>query len=216
MVYNVQTMNEPNAQQGAPKGVFLATTVVMFVLALSAAESVGFVPYYVDGSSPTHERVALSSIPQLGDDVSSLGVVPTRIMIPTIDLDVQIQNPQTKEPAALDALLSAGPVRYPDSALLGEGGTIFIFAHSSHLPIVHNKMYQVFNRISELSVGDTMTLSGGERSDTYRVTSVRRTDASEEMIDIAAGGPGRLVLSTCDNFGAKTARYVVEAEIVGF
>lgn len=192
----------------------MATTVVMFVLSLSAAESVGFVPYYVDGSESARHRVALSSIPQLGETATSQGVVPTRIVAPSIGLDSIVQNPSTKEPDALDILLSAGPVRYPDSALLGGGGTMFIFAHSSHLPIVHNKMFQVFNRINELSVGDTITLSGDGREDVYRVTVVRKTDASEEMIDIATSGPGRLVLSTCDNFGAKTSRYVVEAELV--
>lgn len=207
-------MNTLETQHKTPKGVFLATTVVIFVLSLSAAESVGFVPYYVDGSESTRHRVALSSIPQLGEASVSRGTVPTRIFAPSIGLDAPIQNPVTKEPGALDVLLSAGPVRYPDSAFIGETGTVFIFAHSSHLPIVHNKMFQVFNRINELSVGDTVMLYGENRESIYRVTAVRRTDASEEMIDIATDGPSRLVLSTCDNFGAKTARYVVEAEIV--
>ncbi len=211
-------MNTPNTQHTAPKGIFLATTVVMFVLSLSAAESVGFVPYYVDGSSPAHDRVALSSIPQLGEESAASivvrGVVPERITASAIGLDLLIQNPATKDADALDVLLSAGPVRYPDSALLGEGGTMFVFAHSSHLPIVHNKMYQAFNRINELGVGDTIVVSGASRTDTYRVTSVRHTDASEEMIDLASGGAGKLVLSTCDTFGKKTARWVVEAEII--
>src|SRR3989338_3613348 len=38
--------------KGPPPAVFLATVFVVFVLTLSAADSVGFVPDYIDGSTP--------------------------------------------------------------------------------------------------------------------------------------------------------------------
>ena len=190
--------------------------IVMFALSLSALESVGFVPYYIDGSTPKSEIVALSSIPQLGVEeiLPAARVAPERIIAPVIGMDLPIQNPTTKDAEALDTLLAAGPVRYPDSALLNQKGNLFLFAHSSHLPVVHNQMYKAFNRINELEKNDLITVQGGGKDYVYRVTSVRHTDASEEMINLSASGTPKLTLSTCDNFGEKTARWVVEADFV--
>ena len=199
-----------------PVAVLFAATVVMFFLSLSALESVGFVPYYVDGSTPASQALALSSIPQLGieEALPAARVAPERILAPVIALDLPIQNPTTKDPEALDVLLSAGPVRYADSALLNQKGNMFLFAHSSHLPVVHNKMYKAFNRINELERDDLITVQGGGKDYVYRVVSVRHTDASEEMINLSPTHEPKLTLSTCDNFGQKSDRWVVEADFV--
>ena len=41
-----------------PIPVFLASAVVIFFLSLSAADSIGFVPYYIDGTEPTVSAIA--------------------------------------------------------------------------------------------------------------------------------------------------------------
>src|SRR3990167_3790231 len=141
------------APKRAPTPVYLAMTIVIFVFTLSAADSVGFVPYYIDGSTPlttggstpAQERVALSALPELGSEVVASGeetvvtALPGRIVIPEINLDLPVQNPSTRDIAALDELLKDGPVRYVDSAKLGEKGNVLIFAHTSHLPVVKNQ-----------------------------------------------------------------------------
>jgi len=206
---------ETSSRQKAPKRVFFAAVVVIFFLTLSAADSIGFVPSYIDGSI---SEVALKDLPQLGLPAQageSTGILPERIVIPSINLDLPIQNPATKDVELLDAALQKGPVRYMDSAQLGEKGNILVFAHSSHLPIVHNQMYRAFNNISDLKEGDSIIVSGEGKEYTYRVTSVRHADATEEMIDLSKAKGTRLTLSTCDTFGKKTARWVVEAELVG-
>ena len=196
-----------------PKSVFLAATIVIFFLSLSAADSIGLVPSYLDESQRgVQNKVALSNLPQLGE---TNGVLPERIVAPTISLDLPIQNPDTRDVALLDEALQNGPVRYTDSAKLGEKGNILIFAHSSHLPIVHNQMYKAFNRISELKVGDSITVSGGGNDYLYAVTSVRLTDANDEIIDLSKTNGTHLTLSTCDTFGKKSARFVVEADFIG-
>mgnify|MGYP001613404129 FL=1 len=199
---------EPAPASKPPAAVFLSATIVIFFLTLGAADFVGFVPNYIDGDN----KVSLSNLPQLGNENS---VLPEHITAPSINLSLPVQNPATRDIPTLDSALQNGPVRYIDSAKLGEKGNILIFAHSSHLPIVRNQMYRAFNRISELKEGDSISVFGGGKEYKYKVSKVRQTDASEEVIDLSPKNGTRLTLSTCDTFGKKSARWVVEADFVG-
>src|SRR3989344_7668425 len=96
-------------QHSAPKPpmrFFLAASVVMFFLSLSAADSVGFVPCSFDGTcgGTVSDNLALSNLPELGPSTSSgqaneieplvvSGVEPERIAISSIGLDLPVQNP---------------------------------------------------------------------------------------------------------------------------
>jgi LPXTG-site transpeptidase (sortase) family protein len=218
----------PAGRQGrqAPARVFISASIVMFLLSLSAADSVGFVPCSFDGTcSAAVENVQLSSLPQLGPSMDSgqvsdrppavSGVEPERIVIPVIGLDLPVQNPSTRDIDALDVLLQKGPVRYVDSAKLGEEGNVLIFAHSSRLPVVKNQMFRAFNRVSELSLGDTITVTGEDESYIYAVRSVRRGDTSDEIIDLSPKQGTILTLVTCDTLSSKESRWILEAEYVG-
>lgn len=221
--------------QKPPFAVFIALTVFIFFCALSVADSVGFVPYYIDGSAPsslttggtaprsapTDPSLTLTDLPSLGRPAQAhapTGIValPTRITIPAIELDLPVQNPTTRDIAALDVLLQSGPARYVDSAHLGERGNVLIFAHSSHLPIVHNQMFRAFNRIPELSAGDSITVVGDDgRSYVYRVTAVRKANADDEIIDLSPSIGAKLTLVTCDTLTSKSSRFILEADLVG-
>ncbi|MEK7098434.1 MAG: sortase [Patescibacteria group bacterium] len=208
----------------APLSIFLAATAVIFILSLSAADSVGFVPYYIDGTEPTRSKVALSDLPELGEEPvagsqqpaaeTEIGIEPTRIRIGEIDLDLPVSNPETRDLEELDAVLKDGPARYVDSAKLGESGNVLIFGHSSHLPIVHNQMYKAFNKIPDLEEGDTISVEGGGKEFVYRVTSVTKVDAEEGIIDLSKEG-SKLTIVTCDTLTGKSSRFVLEAELVG-
>ncbi|MCI0558676.1 MAG: sortase, partial [Nitrososphaera sp.] len=213
-----------------PLGVFLATTVLVFFCTLSVADSIGFVPYYIDGTAPatasTDSSVELSHLPQLGlpthperagETASASTVVPTHISIPAVGIDLPVQNPSTRDITALDALLPSGPARYVDSAHLGDSGNVLIFAHSSRLPIVHNQMFRAFNNIPNLQAGDMITLTGSDgKSYTYRVTSVKRkTTTSGALIDLSRTQGTKLTLVTCDTLTGKTSRFVLTADFVG-
>jgi len=179
-----------NTKARPPVTVFLAASVVIFFASLSAATTVGFVPYYIDGTeppsrahvseAPAPDTVALADLPQLGLEeivrlaqgltlaadalpegaIALSSVEPTRIIISAIGMDLSVQNPETRDIATLDTLLQNGPARYVDSAKLGARGNVLIFAHSSNLPIVHNQMYKAFNRVPELTEGAVITLKG--------------------------------------------------------
>jgi|SRR3989344_2383642 len=215
---------EPNISQKPPLRVFLATSIVMFFLTLSTADSVGFVPCSFDGtckSAPSTSTgdIRLSDLPELSAESTvndnQAVALPERIVIPAIGLDLNVQNPSTRDIAALDVFLKNGPVRYVDSAKLGEKGNVLIFAHSSRLPVVRNQMFRAFNRVYELSAGDTITVTGGGKSYVYSVLSVRSGNAGDELIDLSPKQGTRLTLVTCDTLTSKESRWILEAELIG-
>jgi LPXTG-site transpeptidase (sortase) family protein len=224
------------AKKKAPVGVFVATVIVVFFSTLSAADSIGFVPYYIDGSAPAShvdvgEDLALSDLPQLGDEIVGAdgktaaqsapkkdeSTYPVRIVISSLSINLPVQNPKTTDLDALDALLVNGPARYSKSAKLGADGNVIIFAHSSHLPIVHNKMYQAFNNIPNARNGDTVTLTGENGIDyIYEVDSVVRADTNDgDKVPLMSPDGNKLILVTCDTLTGKSARFVLTASFVG-
>jgi LPXTG-site transpeptidase (sortase) family protein len=235
-----ETGNKP------PFAVYLSVTVILFVLTLSVADSIGLVPDYIDGTQSEHmavsdsqsnspdgdwsefdQSVSVSNLPELGEAVSAPTPVveqqhsaalskPTKILIPAIDMNLPVQNPSTRDLSALDTLLQKGPARYVDSAKLNERGNVIIFAHSSHLPVVHNQMYKAFNRVPELVKGDTITLVGDDgQKYLYSVTSVRKADANDATIDLSPLHGTKLTLVTCDTLTGKSARFILEADFIG-
>jgi LPXTG-site transpeptidase (sortase) family protein len=278
--HNLPTQSSEMPQK-PPFLVFAATTIVVFFCALSVADSVGFVPDYIDGTTPivadtaTHDSsadVALSNLPQLGDTANSSdsnsmdtgnqslvipvtpdtaptsgvgtlivpthsvvasnpstnaeqsspatptekGSNPVRIIIGSVSIDLPVQNPATRDVDALDALLQTGPARYSASAQLGVDGNVVIFAHSSHLPIVHNQMFRAFNKIPDLKAGDSITLVGANgKKYLYSVTDVEKASTTDgTTIDLSTGHGKKLTLVTCDTLTGKSARFVLTADFV--
>lgn len=225
---------DTHTSQKPPKSLFFAVTFAIFFLTLSAADSVGFVPDYIDGTGTFGKDIRVSELPELGEEETVVQPVtpaytyaapaqatapkekPARISIPAIGLDLKIQNPATRDIAALDELLKSGPARYVDSAQLGEVGNMIIFAHSSNLRVVKNPMYKAFNRIPELTAGDSITITGASGEEyRYVVTSVKKVNAEYATIPLQGEGT-KLTLVTCDTLTSKSSRYVLEAELAYF
>ncbi len=213
-----------------PISVFFAMSIVMFFLTFSAADSIGFVPCQVDGTcagDQSSDTVGLSDLPQLGDNGSvqpsasvaqdAKGVLPTRIKIASVGIDLPVQNPDTRDVDTLDNLLKNGPARYVDSAELGQSGNVLIFAHSSHLPIVRNKMFQAFNQIPNVKQGDSVEVDGADgKAYLYTVDSVvKATTDDGTTIDLSQSQGAKLTLVTCDTLTGKSARFILSADFVG-
>lgn len=140
-------------------------------------------------------------------------VKPIRVAIKKIGVDSLILNPESSETAALDNALLSGVVRYPGSGTLEDNLNVFLFGHSSYLPVVNNQSYKAFNRLQELQLGDEIQLFSDSRVYSYKVTKVEVAEASEALVNFSSG-KRKVILSTCDSFGEKTDRFVVEATFV--
>lgn len=141
------------------------------------------------------------------------GELPVRIEIPEVGIEATVANPTQTDIHILDTALLGGAVRYPGTGVLGEEGNVLLFGHSSHLPVVHNKAYKAFNDIQKLKAGDPIYVYGEKKRYTYAVESVKQENTTTGAIPLDVGG-AKITLATCDNFGAKTDRFVVTAVLV--
>lgn len=138
---------------------------------------------------------------------------PERIVIDALDKTIPVLNPETNDVATLDTALLSGAVRHPDSANFQKTGTMFILGHSSYLPVVHNKNFQAFNGIQKLVWGDTIRLFSKDMEYIYTVDKVYEAKAADARVPLQYE-EAKLVLATCNSFGTKDDRYIVEASLV--
>lgn len=138
--------------------------------------------------------------------------LPVRIRAERLGIDVPVVNPTSTGIALLDEELKRGVVRYPTSGKLGKENML-IFGHSTSIRVVNNQMYKAFNGLKDAKIGDTIIVESGTTAYIYKVFSVRLTTTEEALVEFK---PGRnmLTLSTCNTFGKKEERYVVEADFV--
>ncbi len=184
---------------------FLTTFWVLFVLLYS----IGLVPETIKSNEGDSFRTLWDKAQTV---TKAIGENPTRIVIDKIGVDATVANPNTTNAATLDDYLKEGAVRYPGSGSLG-AGNMFIFGHSTSIIVVHNQAYKTFNGLRDLKSGDVIKVYGASKIYEYRVTSVRLADSSEVLVKFDAS-KNMLTLSSCNTFGAKSERYVVEADYV--
>lgn len=187
----------------AHKWRFLVWFIVTFLGTLFLLTGLGLVPESIDPTRSTGNNSAVAGVSQ-----------PIRIVIPSVHIDSVIENPQSSDIAILDESLTRGVVHYPGSGLLGEDKNIFLFGHSSFLPVVINKNYQAFNGLRNSKEGDEIFVYSATHEYVYKISSVTLSEAEEIRVDFEEGIK-KLTLSTCNSFGAVSERYVVEADFVG-
>ncbi len=215
--------------------LFLVLFSWIFAGSLALLNLGGYVPYYVDGTPPTVSDVYIPGEENIDtpvapltepvpEDVSGepvelppelIGYLPEKIIIPSLNKTITVASPQSRDVAVLDKALLKAVVRYPGSGLLGKEGNIFIFGHSTGYRTVNNQMFKAFNGIQNLEKGSVIELYGQGKIHVYQVTSVTRADANDALVDLRVSpGERKLTLSTCDSFGKKSSRFVVEAEFL--
>lgn len=198
------------------KLAFFGVFMVVVTLTYAFLVIIDFIP-----EAPSEDTDATALVSEDVEEVADFepaqrfgeDATPDKIIFDTLDKEVAILNPNTTAVAALDTALLSGVVRHPDSATLLSNGTMFFFGHSSYLPVVRNKNYQAFNGIQDMRWGDTIRVQSADFEYVYRVDRVYEAKASTATVELVEGTP-RLVLSTCNTFGAKEDRHIVEATLV--
>jgi LPXTG-site transpeptidase (sortase) family protein len=160
-------------------------------------------------ATSTQEEVELQEV----SPVTSKDSLPTRIIIDSLDVDVSVLNPQSRDIAVLDQALLSGVVRHPDSASFAKAGNMLILGHSSYLPNVMNKNFQAFNGIQKMTWGDKIRVQSEGKEYIYRVSKVYQAKASEITVPFTPG-KAMLTLATCNSFGSKEDRFMVEATLL--
>lgn len=193
--------------------------LIVFLYIFSFLSIIGFVPKHNDvlsvnesifkEQSRENKVINEDSGIVLPDDSQT----PVQITISDVGVNVNIENPESRDIAVLDKALNKGAVRYPGTGSLTQNANIFLFGHSSFLPNIMNKNYQAFNGLRKLKGGEEIFVDSIDTRYVYRVRSVRLAEAGEIVIDLRMG-KRRLTLSTCNSFGDESERYVVDADFV--
>lgn len=191
-------------------------TLVIFAGTYALLSILGFVPKEFQLSNSDNDRVESqeenvfntnTGDDNINDSVSVL--LPDRISIPKIGVDSEIQKPESQDVAVLDAALTKGAVYYPGSGTINRGN-MFLFGHSTSFAVVNNQAYKTFNDLNKLSVGDEIIIEADGKTYIYKVQSLVLVDENEAWVDFSKTDR-RLTISTCNTFGAKQERWVVEA-----
>lgn len=169
----------------------------------------GFVPNELKEESISATSTGTASTTVVGQKQYEL---PVRIAIEKIGVNAVVQNPTTTNVYELDDLLLHGAVRYPGSGFPGEGN-MFLFGHSTGLKLVKNQAFKTFNDLRKLVAGDEVLVYSDSRVYTYKVNNVKLTKDTDVLVDFSVK-KNMLTLSTCNTFGQKEERYVVEADYV--
>ncbi len=192
-------------------------------------EGEGFVPIFASDSysqsqaAPTLESAA----PSLPNEEGAQGspsapeqpiYVPDRIIIPAIELDTMVTDAYLREVEERGQILKRwvapayGVGWTPNSATLGLPGNTVIIAH-------HNLYGEAFRHLSEVKVGDTVTLySGGSQFD-YKVTLTIILPEKYQPLDVRLENASwilpsedeRITLVTCWPYESNTHRVIVVA-----
>lgn len=209
------SVNELYRQLMVRKVAFFVAFFVIVLLSYTVLYIIDFIPEPVtqtqEESQVDAETEDASEVQEVVKIVNS--PVPLKIVFDSLDKEVTILNPQSREVDDLDEALLSGAVRHPDSADFTDDGNIFILGHSSYLPNVFNKSFQAFNGIQDLTWGDTIRLQSEDIEYVYRVEKVYEAKASEVFVP-ETPGEAKLTLATCNSFGSKDDRFMVEATLV--
>lgn len=188
------------------KWKFIVSFILIFFTSLSILSTVGIVP---ENNKEDENRAIVKPVLASEEEY----VNPVRIIIDSVGIDSVILNPESNNISVLDEALRSGVVHYPGSGLLSDTSNMFLFGHSSHLPIVYNPAYQLFNNLEKVQVGADIVIRSESHKYIYRVSKVSLVDAKEALVELS-DKKKMLTLSTCNSFGETSERYVVEADFV--
>ncbi len=212
------SFNELYAQFKLRKVPFFIVFFVVVTATYAVLYTIDFIPEPPAPQESEETSSTLAATADEGEVVADEPVAypePIKIIFDSLDeREVLVLNPASREIADLDAALLEGVVRHPDSADFEDEGNIFILGHSSYLPNVMNGNFQAFNGIQKLTWGDRIRLQSKDTEYVYRVEKVYEATASEAVVPFTPG-EARLTLATCDSFGSKDDRFIVEAVLIG-
>ncbi len=164
-------------------------------------------------TTPTSSTPSTKEEPAVQYDRGVVKETPRHVSIPKIGVSVAVKNPISTNVAVLDAALMEGAVRYPTSGLLGESKNVFLFGHSAYSRVIKNRAYHTFDGVEKLVEGDEVYVDSVDARYVYKVVRVSFLKDSEAYIDLESD-VRMLTLATCNAFGTKDDRVVVQARFI--
>lgn len=135
------------------------------------------------------------------------------VVIPKIQVNVRVTaNVPVEDEAAYTEALKKGAAHAQGSYLPGEGGTVYVFGHSTDYIWNVSRFNAVFYLLKELVPGDRISVFYLEKRFEYEVTEKKIINPDEVGQINERIGEDRLVLQTCWPPGTDWQRLVVFAK----
>jgi len=182
--------------------VFVVTYGVLFVFGLTPKS------FSVDIGPKNSEIVENTDFVEEASDETSTR--PDKITIDKIGVESIIGQPNSRDISVLDQFLNNGAVHYPGSGTV-ESGNMFLFGHSTGFSVVNNQAYKTFNNLNKLENNDEIVVEADGKEYIYKVSSVQLVDENTALVEFD-DSKRTLTISTCNSFGEKQERWVVQAE----
>lgn len=188
----------------------ILVTIGVFSISFLILAVVGLSPESITPTPIKHNQEVVSNLSEVIDINSNSYTRPDRIIIDKVGIDSVINKPNTGDVAILDQALLSGAVHYPGSGSI-ERGNMFLFGHSTNWKVVQNQAYKTFNNLQELEIGDEIEIVANGETYIYRVNSVILVDEDDALVEFDSSNRS-LTISTCNTFGEKQERWVVNAD----
>lgn len=193
---------------------FLFVGVIVFFIAFTSLGLLDMLPssFQIAAAGGVDSYIQKKAIPaeRLDELLAIQGEIPLRVIVPKINIDAPILNPEIDTLEVLDAALLKGAVHYPGSGNIAEKKPMFLFGHSTSRLQPRSEVYKTFNRMAELRPGDEIQVEGVNKVAVYKVVFSGIYRDQDVLVDLTGKGSD-LIMSTCNTFGKKEERIVVRA-----
>ncbi|HAI63238.1 MAG: sortase family protein [candidate division WWE3 bacterium GW2011_GWF2_41_45] len=136
------------------------------------------------------------------------------IVVPKIGANARIiQDVNPLDSKSYQKALTQGVAHARGTALPGQVGNVFLFAHSSDNFINANRYNSVFYLLNKMEKGDKIYLIFNRRKFVYSVTETKIVSAEEISYMDPESETAKVTLMTCWPAGTTLRRLVVVAEI---
>lgn len=134
------------------------------------------------------------------------------VTIPKINAQAPIiENVDPWNESVYNASLKKGVAHAKDTALPGENGTMFLFAHSSGLPWELTRYNTIFLRLNELRPKDSILVTKNGKEYRYVVREAKEVWPNEVNY-LLQTEKDQLILQTCTPVGTSLKRLLVFAD----
>jgi sortase A len=161
-------------------------------------------------NNPPQEKVVEQT--QEGDSRVKYDV-PNKIVIPKIDVEAPIIEAATFEEKDILKALESGVAHYPNTALPGEVGNIFLTGHSSNYSWVKGDFNHVFSILNKVTNQDKIYVYYNQYLYVYEVFETVIVGPKDTSV-LAQGDDSIISIMTCDPPGTTWKRRIVRARQV--
>lgn len=136
------------------------------------------------------------------------------LVIPSLNVESPIVFMDDVSEELLQNSLKNGVGHYPDTAMPGKQGNIFIFGHSSYYWWDNSAYNSIFANLENIKIGENIFVYSGGNLYIYRVSNTKIIEANDLSVLEQGGKEYKLTLMTCTPLGTNLRRFVVEANLI--